>query len=304
MQRFSNVQVGLTALFFFASIGTSTALAQQTPTLSLSGSAPEQPATAQTKSGAVALRPVAPPPAVVVDLGAEPAGGIAKIVPPAPKIAARGKVFISRPSGAYSTKLAAASSSLKVNSNFGWRRDPFSGRGRRHTGVDIDGEWGESVGASMAGTVSFVGVKRGYGNVIIVDHGQGLSTYYAHLSSMAVSVGQTVAAGQTIGFIGSTGRSSGPHLHYELRALGHPVNPYATVAIDGQRVFVDGKPVQTAPLTDGSGDEPEPTVVIREGDRATQPAASRPRTLAKGATTTPPKPQHVVVVTENSMTQY
>jgi len=305
MHRFATVSFRLTALVFVTSLGTVSAYAQQSQsddsmTFSMTGQPSQAAPAARPATGGVALRPIAPPPSVVLDLATEPSGGFAKIIPPAPKVAARGPVVISRPSGAYSTKLAAASSALKVNSNFGYRRDPFTGRGRRHTGVDIDGEWGESVGTSLAGTISFAGVKRGYGNIVIVDHGQGLSTYYAHLSSMTVGVGQAVAAGQTIGFVGSTGRSTGPHLHYEVRAYGYPVNPSATIALDGSRVFVDGKPLQNSTVVESWGDEPEPaTVIPAGGSAAAATSGSRPRRAAK-----PGVNKHVLVYDENSLTEY
>ena len=96
------------------------------------------------------------------------------------------------------------STPLQVNSSFGYRW------GRKHTGIDFQASWGESVGVSVAGTVTFAGMKHGYGNLVIVDHGEGISTYYAHLSSIYVGVGQTVETRQVIGAIGTTGRSTGP----------------------------------------------------------------------------------------------
>jgi murein DD-endopeptidase MepM/ murein hydrolase activator NlpD len=114
---------------------------------------------------------------------------------------------------------------LDVTSPFGVRRDPFLGTPAMHTGVDLAGERGEPVHATAAGTVAIAGRDGGYGNLVEIDHGNGLSTRYGHLSEIDVKVGQKVRIGQVIGKIGSTGRSTGPHLHYETRINGEPVNP-------------------------------------------------------------------------------
>jgi murein DD-endopeptidase MepM/ murein hydrolase activator NlpD len=114
----------------------------------------------------------------------------------------------------------------KLESGVGGRRNPFGGRGYEyHEGQDIDAAYGTRVQAAATGRVITAGWQRGYGNVIYVDHGSGLSTRYGHLSEIDVSVGQTVARGQTIGLVGSTGRSTGPHLHYEVRINNQPVDP-------------------------------------------------------------------------------
>jgi murein DD-endopeptidase MepM/ murein hydrolase activator NlpD len=114
----------------------------------------------------------------------------------------------------------------KLESGVGGRRNPFGGRGYEyHEGQDIDAAYGTPVQAAASGRVITAGWQRGYGNVIYVDHGSGLSTRYGHLSEIDVSVGQTVARGQTIGLVGSTGRSTGPHLHYEVRINNQPVDP-------------------------------------------------------------------------------
>lgn len=114
---------------------------------------------------------------------------------------------------------------IDVNSPFGVRTDPFNGRPAMHTGVDLRGEYGEPVYATAAGTVTKAGRDGGYGNLVEINHGNGLSTRYGHLSEIDVKVGQKVQVGQAIGKIGSTGRSTGPHLHYETRVDGEPVNP-------------------------------------------------------------------------------
>jgi murein DD-endopeptidase MepM/ murein hydrolase activator NlpD len=112
---------------------------------------------------------------------------------------------------------------------------------RIHTGVDVRAEFGESVGASMSGTVWFAGPRAGYGNLVVVDHGSGIATFYAHLSRIDVVAGQPVAAGQLIGYVGSTGRSTGPHLHYEVRANGRPIDPASPIAVSGDDLVVNGE---------------------------------------------------------------
>lgn len=114
----------------------------------------------------------------------------------------------------------------KLESGVGGRRNPFSGRGYEyHEGQDIDADYGTPVQAAASGKIVIAGWQRGYGKVVYVDHGNGLSTRYGHLSAIDVTVGQTVSQGQTIGLVGSTGRSTGPHLHYEVRVNNQPVDP-------------------------------------------------------------------------------
>ncbi len=114
---------------------------------------------------------------------------------------------------------------VDMSSPFGVRLDPFLGRPAMHTGIDLRGEIGEPVHATAAGKVTIAGREGGYGNMVELDHGNGLATRYGHLSQIDVKVGQTVHIGQVVGRIGSTGRSTGPHLHYETRINGEPVNP-------------------------------------------------------------------------------
>jgi murein DD-endopeptidase MepM/ murein hydrolase activator NlpD len=108
-----------------------------------------------------------------------------------------------------------------VTSGFGMRW------GRMHEGIDIGCAYGAPNRAAAAGTVIYAGWMSGYGNLVVVDHGNGLSTAYAHASSLAVSVGQSVAQGQTVSYVGSTGHSTGPHLHFEVRVNGVAVDPLA-----------------------------------------------------------------------------
>jgi murein DD-endopeptidase MepM/ murein hydrolase activator NlpD len=114
---------------------------------------------------------------------------------------------------------------VDMSSPFGVRLDPFLGRPAIHTGIDLRGETGEPVHATAAGNVSIAGREGGYGNMIEINHGNGLATRYGHLSEIDVKVGQTVRIGDIIGRIGSTGRSTGPHLHYETRVNGEAVDP-------------------------------------------------------------------------------
>ena len=112
-----------------------------------------------------------------------------------------------------------------ISSGFGPRIHPIYDYSLMHSGVDMNGGMGQEIAAAAAGTVFFAGVKGGYGNSIMIDHGGGMVTLYAHQSSFAVSKGQKVNAGQVIGYVGSTGVSTGPHLHFEVRINGNPVNP-------------------------------------------------------------------------------
>ena len=112
-----------------------------------------------------------------------------------------------------------------ITSGFGYRRDPFNGSGAMHAGIDFKGPMGSPVFAAADGRVTFVGRKAGYGNVVEITHGNGMLTRYAHLSRFDVKVGQQVAAGATIAGLGSTGRSTGPHLHFEVRINDRAVNP-------------------------------------------------------------------------------
>ncbi|WP_343805772.1 M23 family metallopeptidase [Alteraurantiacibacter aestuarii] len=112
-----------------------------------------------------------------------------------------------------------------ISSGFGYRRDPFNGRGAMHSGLDFRGPYGAPIHAAADGHVSFVGNKSGYGRVVEISHGNGMMTRYAHMSRWNARVGQDVVAGDVIGNIGSTGRSTGPHLHFEVRINGRAVNP-------------------------------------------------------------------------------
>ena len=114
---------------------------------------------------------------------------------------------------------------VDMSSPFGMRMDPFMKGPAIHTGLDLRGDNGDPVRATANGTVTIAGWQGGYGKMVEVDHGNGFTTRYGHLSEIDVKVGQTVRIGQTIGKIGSTGRSTGPHLHYETRIDGEAVDP-------------------------------------------------------------------------------
>jgi murein DD-endopeptidase MepM/ murein hydrolase activator NlpD len=114
---------------------------------------------------------------------------------------------------------------VDMSSPFGTRTDPFLGRPAIHTGIDLRGETGEPVRATATGRVTIAGREGGYGNMVEINHGNGLASRYGHLSQIGVKVGQFVRIGETIGRIGSTGRSTGPHLHYETRVNGEAVDP-------------------------------------------------------------------------------
>jgi murein DD-endopeptidase MepM/ murein hydrolase activator NlpD len=113
----------------------------------------------------------------------------------------------------------------RVTSGFGLRFDPFNARPAYHQGQDFAGPLNTAILSTAPGIVSFVGVRSGYGNTVEIDHGRGFKTRYAHLNSTAVKVGQRVAVGQRIGAMGTTGRSTGVHLHYEVWMNGRPQNP-------------------------------------------------------------------------------
>lgn len=114
----------------------------------------------------------------------------------------------------------------RLLSYFGARTDPFTGLGSFHPGVDIAASIGSPVRVTADGTVAFAGYRSGYGRLVIVAHGDGVETYYAHLSQFFVLVGQDVRQGEVIAYSGASGRVTSPHLHYEVRVRGNPINPY------------------------------------------------------------------------------
>lgn len=126
---------------------------------------------------------------------------------------------------AFSGTFAWPVASSYITSPFGWRRHPISGNLKFHTGVDVAGNHGSPIRAAGDGHIIYSGWYGGYGNAIVIDHGGGVSTLYAHSSALYVTVGQEVKKNQTIAAIGSTGMANGPHLHFEVRQNGTPVDP-------------------------------------------------------------------------------
>ena len=113
-----------------------------------------------------------------------------------------------------------------ITSSFGERQDPFNGEGAFHSGIDIATAYGDPVRATADGEVLKAGFANGYGREVLIDHDNGIQTLYGHLSGFAVTAGEHVSRGQVIGYVGTSGRSTGPHLHYEVRIHDTPVNPH------------------------------------------------------------------------------
>jgi murein DD-endopeptidase MepM/ murein hydrolase activator NlpD len=132
----------------------------------------------------------------------------------------------------------------RVASSFGEREDPINGEGAFHTGVDIDAPYGTPVRASGDGTVTGAQMGAGYGLEVTLDHGHDVVTLYGHLSAVAVYPGQHVTRGEVIGYIGESGRATGPHLHYEVRLHNVPVNPYKYLRVTYEQAsnLYDGSP--------------------------------------------------------------
>lgn len=112
-----------------------------------------------------------------------------------------------------------------ITSQYGWRNDPIAGGQRFHRGIDIRAAYGDTVQSAGPGRVVFSGEQGGYGNTVVIEHEGGVRTRYAHLAAATVQAGDSVAAGQAIGQAGSSGRSTGTHLHFEVTHNGQPVSP-------------------------------------------------------------------------------
>ncbi len=121
-----------------------------------------------------------------------------------------------------------------ISSSFGERIDPLNGERRYHKGIDLASSYACKVYASASGKVVFSGVRGGYGKCIIIEHRYGFVTYYAHMTYLYVPSGRSVQAGDVIGFVGSTGRSTGNHLHYEIRKNGRSLNPIPWIGLSAK----------------------------------------------------------------------
>ena len=152
--------------------------------------------------------------------GVSPGGLSAAAVPPLAVAATTGH---AAPSTAAADGVAVPAAT--VSSEFGWRADPLNGQARFHKGTDLRMAYGTEVHAAAAGVVVAAGDRAGYGMTVVIDHGDGRETRYAHLSTIDVAPGDPVAGGQPIARSGNSGRTTGPHLHFEAREYGQPVDP-------------------------------------------------------------------------------
>ncbi len=188
-------------------------------------------AEARTARAETAIRRVGLNPAMIAAADRKAMGGPlirAGAMPGDPRFLAFGRAFERM--GAMQAGLARIPNTLParleyISSGFGYRADPFDGEAAFHAGLDFRGPLGAPIYAAAAGTISFTGVRQGYGNCVEISHGNGLMTRYAHMSRIGAHLGDKVAPGAVIGQIGSTGRSTGPHLHFEVRINDRPVNP-------------------------------------------------------------------------------
>ncbi|HSE48978.1 MAG TPA: M23 family metallopeptidase [Terriglobales bacterium] len=127
-----------------------------------------------------------------------------------------------------------------ITGSFGERIDPFNGEGAFHTGVDISSSYGRAVLAPADGIVEYADLQNGYGRLVQLRHANGISTRFGHLSGFAVAPGQRVQRGDVIGYVGLSGRSTGPHLHYEVRIYNTPVNPYKYLRLNAAQSQMHG----------------------------------------------------------------
>jgi murein DD-endopeptidase MepM/ murein hydrolase activator NlpD len=135
----------------------------------------------------------------------------------------------------------------RVGSSFGERQDPINGEGAFHSGVDIEAPNGTPVRAAADGEILGASMAAGYGREVIIDHGHDVQTIYGHLSAMAVLAGQHVLRGQIIGYVGQSGRATGPHLHYEVRVHRVPVNPHKYLRASYQQIAMEDSSAPTMP---------------------------------------------------------
>jgi murein DD-endopeptidase MepM/ murein hydrolase activator NlpD len=136
----------------------------------------------------------------------------------------------------------------RVTAGYGYRKSPFTGQRELHEGLDIAAPYGSPIVATADGIVTFAGPLAGYGNVVFVDHGHGFSTFYAHCSSYRVREAQRVRRGEVIAFVGTTGRTTGPHVHYEVHVNGVISNPMKyMVDTSGTRLAGDAEAEKEGP---------------------------------------------------------
>lgn len=187
------------------------------------GNAP--PGVARTQAGVLAF-------AMVISLSGNGAPQAGRVEPAeasdpelAPRTANAGTPSLSAEAASAWPVVLLRPSGGAVTSRFGWRTHPLFGSPEFHTGIDIATRYGSPVVAARAGVVVFVGWKSGYGRIVVLDHGGGLETMYSHLSASLVAPGREVEEGDEIGRIGSTGWSTGPHLFFEVRRNGVPLDP-------------------------------------------------------------------------------
>lgn len=175
-------------------------------------------ATVLTKAGGIGLATSLEDAMARTTPGAEPTDAIISGMPTMPTLRQHSPWLPGAP-------MAIGLDPDRVSSAYGVRRDPISGTTKMHQGVDIPMATGDDVRSLQGGTVTESQIRGGYGQTIVVDHGDGLTTRYAHLSARHVQVGDTVAAGQVVGLAGQTGRATGPHLHLEVRENGVAIDP-------------------------------------------------------------------------------
>lgn len=144
----------------------------------------------------------------------------------------------------------------KESSGFGYRSDPFHGGGAFHAGLDLTGRNGDAIHAAADGVVVRAGWWAGYGKVVVVDHGNGMETRYGHMSRFHVKAGDVVRQGEAIGAMGSTGRSTGTHLHFEIRLDGQPIDPQPFLDLASFGLGASAKPRVTAVVPANFGNEP------------------------------------------------
>ncbi|HTP24172.1 MAG TPA: peptidoglycan DD-metalloendopeptidase family protein [Anaeromyxobacteraceae bacterium] len=173
----------------------------------------------------------------IVGKGGLPGEPAASATPPTPPAATtRGPTAATPPKASSQNPIPTPASNLpRVTSPYGPRQDPFDGHLTRHQGVDLAGKEGTPIRAAAAGVVKRSGPRGGYGNAVEIDHGNGLTTVYAHASDLLVREGEHVTSGQPIALVGHTGRATGAHLHFEVRLAGKPVDPVRALKTYGLR---------------------------------------------------------------------